>query len=347
MTSSPERRPGLLTWDFGKPKGGLGYAMQWMAEAADAIVLAPNPAPGSSTPFLSATLRIGGHLLFSLLLPFTLHRRLRNEAIGRLLVPVGPGGMFLLRRPHVPVTALVYHTYDQQSRLVPGEWWKKIFLPFERRTLQMADSVLCFCADTQRVLIDEYGIPVHRIRLLSQGIDTAAWNVQAQKRPHSCVFVGRPDTRKGIDVLRRAWKQVEARMPEATLTIVGGAGASHLAPSDLRTLVAASEVAVCPSYLEGFGLACAEAMAAGTAVVASDCDGLRCLVEHEHTGLLVKPGDEKELAEAIIRMLTDAALRGRLAAAAQADVRMRCDLERSTRELANAVQSLVLWGPCM
>jgi glycosyltransferase involved in cell wall biosynthesis len=55
-----------------------------------------------------------------------------------------------------------------------------------------------------------------------------------------------------------------------------------------------------------------EAMAMGRALVASDIGGHRELIEHGHTGLLVKPESAEELAAAIARLLDDSALRERL-----------------------------------
>jgi glycosyltransferase involved in cell wall biosynthesis len=70
-----------------------------------------------------------------------------------------------------------------------------------------------------------------------------------------------------------------------------------------------------PSPKEGWGLTVVEAGACGTAVVASDAPGLRDSVRRDETGLLVPFGDDAALADALIRVLTDEPLRGRLARA--------------------------------
>jgi glycosyltransferase involved in cell wall biosynthesis len=54
-------------------------------------------------------------------------------------------------------------------------------------------------------------------------------------------------------------------------------------------------------------------MCAGVPVVASRLPGVASIVSDQRTGLLVRPGDERELAAAIDRLLTDQALRRRLA----------------------------------
>ena len=53
-------------------------------------------------------------------------------------------------------------------------------------------------------------------------------------------------------------------------------------------------------------------------IVASDVDGIPDLVQHEQTGLLVKPNDAEALAQALLRLYRDAPLRRRLAQQAKA-----------------------------
>jgi glycosyltransferase involved in cell wall biosynthesis len=75
-----------------------------------------------------------------------------------------------------------------------------------------------------------------------------------------------------------------------------------------------------PSRREGLGVAALEAMAAGRPVVASAVGGLREAVGDGQTGLLVPPGDPAALAAALARVLVDADLRARLAAAGPARI---------------------------
>lgn len=74
-----------------------------------------------------------------------------------------------------------------------------------------------------------------------------------------------------------------------------------------------------------------EAMAAGVPVVASDIGGIPEAIRHEQTGLLCSPGDVQALADALSRMLRDAALRGRVAASARKLAEEKFDCRKSAR----------------
>jgi glycosyltransferase involved in cell wall biosynthesis len=90
---------------------------------------------------------------------------------------------------------------------------------------------------------------------------------------------------------------------------------------ELGPLYERGAVVAVPSHREGFGVACAEAMAHGRPVVASAVGGLLDLVVDGETGLLVPPGDVAALRAALESLLGDEALRRRLGEAARERVR--------------------------
>jgi len=83
------------------------------------------------------------------------------------------------------------------------------------------------------------------------------------------------------------------------------------------------DVLILPSDAEGFGLVLIEAMAAGIPVIATDVPGIRDVVQHDRTGLLVPPRSPKLLAAAIDRVRSDLELRQRLIANAREEVSRR------------------------
>lgn len=133
-------------------------------------------------------------------------------------------------------------------------------------------------------------------------------------------FVGRIEPRKGPLDLVRAAPAIRAAVPGARVVLVGGDpygsdreyGASVAAARDVEhyawvddaaAVMSHLDVLVLPSYAEPFGTVLAEAMAAGTPVVATAVGGLPEVVTDGHDGALVPPGRPDALADAVVRVL--------------------------------------------
>ena len=110
-------------------------------------------------------------------------------------------------------------------------------------------------------------------------------------------------------------------------------------PNDeLQAYYARAAVVACPSHREGFGVACAEAMAHGKPVVASSVGGLKDLVVDGETGLLVPPRDVGALRDALDRLLGDRELRRRLGAAGRERIEQHFSWERFATETIRAYE---------
>ncbi len=156
------------------------------------------------------------------------------------------------------------------------------------------------------------------------------------------LFVGRLVYRKGLHVLVKALQRIKGR--DFKLYVVGGGymeiPARMLAkaygvedkveflgvvPEDVKIeLYRRAKIVVVPSILnESFGIVALEAMAAGRPVIASRVGGLEDVVVNGETGILVEPGSEEQLAEAIELLLDDEPYRRRLGANARRVVEER------------------------
>jgi glycosyltransferase involved in cell wall biosynthesis len=177
------------------------------------------------------------------------------------------------------------------------------------------------------------------VRVIPSGVDVPADEGEEEAQPPHVLFVGRLSPEKGIlDLLAAADGiplvvvgdgPLRDKVPQA----VGFVPNAELGPYYRRAAV----VAV-PSRREGYGVVCAEAMAHGKPVVASAVGGLLDLVRHNETGLLVPPGDEAALREALRWLLGDADLRRRLGEAARERAREQLSWERATADTIRAYE---------
>jgi len=129
-----------------------------------------------------------------------------------------------------------------------------------------------------------------------------------------CLFVGRLEPRKGVDVLIRALRECsvscvivgdgpERKRLEALATELGIDSrvtfVGKVLNGDLKHYYGDSSFYVVPSFSEAFPLTALEAMACGKAVIASRVGGLPSLLEGNDCGLLCEMGDVEDLAQKI------------------------------------------------
>ncbi|MBI2723657.1 MAG: glycosyltransferase family 4 protein [Chloroflexi bacterium] len=175
--------------------------------------------------------------------------------------------------------------------------------------------------------------------IIPNGVDIEHFGRDAEPLPEfsdgklNVLFVGRPEKRKGLKYLIRAFVGVQQAIPETRLIVVGagefGRYESAVRKARLRDVVFRSYVPFgqLPRYhrtahvfcapntgYESQGIVLLEAMAAGLPVVASNIDGFAGVLTHGVEGLLVRPEDPKALADALISVLRDGDRARRMAA---------------------------------
>jgi glycosyltransferase involved in cell wall biosynthesis len=102
--------------------------------------------------------------------------------------------------------------------------------------------------------------------------------------------------------------------------------------TDVPDMLNAFDAFVLPSLYEGLPNAVLEAMACGLPVVATRVDGTPEAVVHGKSGLLVDPADSRQLADALIRLLSNARLRGRLGRSARKRIETCFGLDKQIGE---------------
>ena len=209
----------------------------------------------------------------------------------------------------------------------------------ERVAAESAAAVVAVSDGMRADVLAAYpAIPPDRVRVIRNGIDTGEYTPDPGTdvlerygvdpgRP-CVVFVGRITRQKGLPVLLRAAQQLD---PAAQLVLCAGQPDTAELAAEVTALVAGlkaersgviwlpemlpqreviqllthATVFACPSLYEPLGIVNLEAMACGTAVVASRVGGIPEVVSDGETGLLVPPDDPGALAGALNALLAD------------------------------------------
>ena len=272
-------------------------------------------------------------------------------AMGSLPGPVRAHG------DRLQILSLVHHLLSDETGLEDG--CRERFRTLEQEALTACVGVLVTSRFTAARL-QAFGVPPDLVHPVCPGVDRAqpARGVPEGVSPRLlCVASVTP--RKGHDVLVRAlghvrelsWSCVCAgsldRAPGYVDTVrrlaeeLGVSGRIELAgecdDATLSALFDASSIFVLPSYFEGYGMVLTEALARGLPIVSTTAGAIPDTVPLD-AGVLVAPGDEHALAEALGKLLcTPSRLEG-LAAAARRHAR---DLP-SWKDAANAFAAAIL-----
>lgn len=200
--------------------------------------------------------------------------------------------------------------------------------PLLQPALERISARIAVSEDARRTLVEHLGgdavvIPngVHVPRF-EQGSARPEWQGSAQ-RP-TFAFLGRLDeSRKGLPVLLGALRRLRQECPGARLLVAGrgdiAAALRHaglpsdaveplgeISEEDKIALLASVDVYVAPQTGgESFGIVLVEAMSAGAAVVASDLNAFRAVLEEGTCGRLFRVGDSDHLAQMLIAAVRD------------------------------------------
>ena len=213
------------------------------------------------------------------------------------------------------------------SKFLINPWWQNIHgrIAVSRAALKMIGK---YFPDRYRLIPNgiDYGFFAAEVPPIAEFMD--------DKR--NILFVGRQEKRKGLPYLLEAYARLKAEMPRTRLVIVGPDGGmqevcqryvertgledvhflGYVPYQDLPRYYKSADVFCAPNTgQESFGIVLLEAMAAGAPIVASRIDGFSDVLTDGVHGILVPPQDSTALAEALRRMLMDAAMREGMARA--------------------------------
>jgi len=240
----------------------------------------------------------------------------------------------------------------------PGEFYEvsRYGLGEKVRRAHLVAAVSEFTRSQLMALVEEWH--AERIHVVHMGVDTERYELTEHSGRSGSgvrvICVARLVRHKGHATLLRALATLrdEGLALEATLvgegperaaleelsTELGLSGLVRFAGAvdqdDLPDLYAQADISCLPTLAEAVGVVNMEAMATGLAVVCSDLMGVPELIEHERSGLLVSPGREEELGEALRRLAGDPGLRERLGTEGRRVVEQRFDANLEGERLA-------------
>lgn len=211
-----------------------------------------------------------------------------------------------------------------------------------RYSVRVARQVIAVSQVTRHDLIQLNRVPQDKIRVIYSGVDDLLRPISDQEKLRALrarlgipepyiLHVGSVQPRKNLDRLIEAFGQVKDIIPDLSLVLAGRAGwrsarlmeritrpdiaeriivTGYVPDLDLPALYSGAAVYAFPSLYEGFGFPALEAMACGTPVVCANSSSLPEIAGD--AALTFAPTDTRALAEALARLLTDAALRDSL-----------------------------------
>lgn len=224
----------------------------------------------------------------------------------------------------------------------------------EKNAMEYADAVIAVSAGMKDSILDAYPrIDADKVHVVLNGIDTQVWQpgesavldkLGVDKQRPIVAFVGRITRQKGVKHLLKAAQNFDADIqlvlcagapdtPEIaaeTETLVEELRAQRdgvfwvkdmLSREEIKQVYSGADVFVCPSIYEPLGIVNLEAMACGTAVVASNVGGIPEVVVDGETGVLVnydvndEATFEADLAAAVNRVAADKELAQRFGSA--------------------------------
>ena len=219
------------------------------------------------------------------------------------------------------------------------------YLPFVLNVYIKSDIIITLSKEIAKLLIKYYKIKPEKIRVMHHGADITRFNPNVDSKIFRTLFNLEDDfvimifgfigQGKGHDVLIKAFSKISHKMPDAKLVIAGSAKdtnyleylkkiasenkekiifTDYIPYEILPSCLASADIFVLP-YLGGMHPSgpLHRALASGKAIIASDTPVMREVIKDGYNGILIKPGDVNELANAMLRLYEDGNLRNELA----------------------------------
>jgi len=206
-----------------------------------------------------------------------------------------------------------------------------------------ADFIITPSQYTKDFVVENFKVPEERVRVIYHGVfdpkpvvskdQIAALQTKYDLPKRFVLFLSRLIPSKRADVLLRAFKKIEDKVPDVGVVLAGRPDSVHggeieklavelglesrvcltgeIAHSEVPQFYAAAEAFAFPSVSEGFGIPIIEAMAMGCPVIGARATAIPEVMAD--AGLIFEKDNEEELADRLLAVLTDSSLHASLA----------------------------------
>ena len=201
-----------------------------------------------------------------------------------------------------------------------------------RWTIGCADAIAAVSAFDMQQCRETFDVNPDRLHLIPNAVDVEKFHPPAEEgdRPPTVTFLGRLEQWKGANSFIQIARKVLQEVPETLFQMAGDGPLRNKLMADARDLnrnirflgevnheripelLRQSSVLLLPSFIEGLPTSCLEALASGTAVVASDTGGTSEIIQDGQTGFLCPRGDLDAFADRVVLLLRDPELARRM-----------------------------------
>ncbi|NOZ06332.1 MAG: glycosyltransferase family 4 protein [Chloroflexi bacterium] len=260
------------------------------------------------------------------------------------------------RRTGVPVVATA-HGFSRTFRRL------RLYRLLDLLLLRTFPAVIAV-SEAMRGELVAAGVRPERVRVVHDAIDSDDFRAQAGTEPSALrrqlgieegavvLVAARLSPEKGHAHFLAAAREVLGRRPDTHFVILGEGplraeleamtaslslnGAVHFLGfrTDVADFMNLSDIVALPSIREPFGDVLLEAAALAKPVVATNVDGIREIVRHGETGLLVPPADVRALAGAMLRLIANPAQAQAMGTQARGWVAREFSMERMAQRTA-------------
>lgn len=253
-----------------------------------------------------------------------------------------------------------------------GGLQKKIYRSLDRFSERYVDRFIVVSDALKAVMVRQHGIPTDRVVRIYNGIETDIYDPDVQVDQRNKIrsefaldenvilvgAIGRMVWQKGFDTFLRSIPEVLGQLPRVRFLLVGkGPLRASLEDisrrfgiekvviftghrRDIHSILAALDIIVVPSVLEGFPMITLEAMAMEKPIVATRIDGTVEQIRDGEEGLLVPPQSPAELSRAIMRIAGDPVFAAALGNAARQKVITQFSVQQMIRETMKVYEGL-------